>query len=899
MSKYLAYISIILIFLSTKVYSQYIPLEEQKAKLIWQLQKYMAWENDQYIDQILVGTYKCPPEMLQALERYKPSRFATGVDYKILNFQSLEDLRYVHIFYLPSDYNYMAKDFFRFYDSYPTVIITDEWYDKEQLMINLFVEASGQQVNFEYNQENIINHGISLMPGFEDLGGIDLNAKKLLRQLRKELSKVEEQLRQKEQELNAKLEEVERQKKRIAEQNRYIRQQEQIIAQRQQEIAQQKAHLQQLFKELNTYQQQLDRQVELLRQKEAAITKTQKELAEYKKRISEQQRRYQEQQRLLEEQQKKMKQVEAEVRKKQKQLQKLNFTITLQRLVIVSFFVLLIIIGVLSYFIYRSYKIQKHQNILLQEQKAKIEAQAEQLEKLSIVASETSNAVAIVNPDGTFEWVNDGFIKLYGYSTEELQKEYGNYITSFNPLLKEPIERALRQKESVITESMIITKDGRTLWLQSNITPIFHNGDLNKIIIIDSDITKIKEAEEEIRRKNEQIMKQARELEQKNFELAKLSIVAERTDNGVIIADYTGEIEWVNPGFERMMDMSFEEFKKHFGTNIIFADLDNKTLAQIEEALKKHQSAEYMFKVETPKGKLLWLRSTLTPMFDDQGTLLKLFSINADITEIKLAQEKIEKQNRDIRKSIQYAKRIQQAALPPKDYIDSLLPENFILYLPRDIVSGDFYWITKIRNKIMFTAADCTGHGVPGAFMSMLGIAFLNEIVGKLDYDQLEPNIILNILREYVIRFLKQEQKQGGSKDGMDMAFCIIDTSTRELHFAGANNPLWIARNGELIEIKGDDMPIGIYYNAKDSFTNYVLPYESGDVIYLFSDGYPDQFGGPRGKKFMTKRFRQVIREISDLPLDMQKEVLYKTYVEWKGNNRQLDDILVMGVKVL
>ncbi len=522
MNKYLAYISLVLVFLSTKVYSQYIPIEEQKAKLIWELQKYMTWENDQYIDQILVGTYKCPPDMLQALERFKPSRFATGVDYKIINFQSLDELKYVHIFYLPSDYNYLAKDIFRYYESMPTVIITDEWYDKEHLMINLFVEASGQQVNFEYNQENIINHGISLMPGFENLGGIDLNAKKLLNQVKKELAQTEQQLKQKEQELNDKLKEVERQKQRIAEQNKYIRQQEQIIAQRQQEIAQQKARLQELFSQLRAYQDQLDKQVQILQQKETEINKTQKELTNFRNRIKQTQQKYHQQEQLLAHQQAKMKQVEAEVRKKQKELQKLNFTITLQRLVIGVFLVMLVIIGLLSYFIYRSYKVQKHQNKLLQEQKEKIQAQAEQLEKLSIVASETSNAVAIINPNGTFEWVNDGFIKLYGYTHEEIEQEFGNLLTSFNPLLKDALQQALANKNSVTTESMLLTKDGRSVWLQSNITPIFHEGELYKVILIDSDITEIKEAEEEIRRKNEQIMKQAKELEQKNFELAKL-----------------------------------------------------------------------------------------------------------------------------------------------------------------------------------------------------------------------------------------------------------------------------------------------------------------------------------------------------------------------------------------
>ena len=898
MGKWLIYISLLFVFLTSKLYSQYIPIEEQKARLIWEMQKYMVWENDQFIDQIIIGTYNCPSEMLQALERFKPSRFATGIDYKIVNCETLDDLKYFHIFYLPSEYNFLAKDIFDFFDSYSTIIITDEWYNKERLMINIFVESSGQQVNFEYNQENIINHGVSLMPGFEDLGGIDLNAKKLLTQLRKELLKVELELKEKEKELNQKLLEVEKQKRLISEQNKYIRQQEMIISQRQQEIAQQKAHLQQLFTQLRAYQDRFNQQVEMLKKKEEEIKRTQQELTSYRQKIQRTQQKLKQQQVQLQEQQQKMKQIAREVEKKQRQLQKLNFTITMQRFIIASFFLALIIIAVLAYFIYRSYKVQKQQNKLLQEQKAKIEAQAEQLEKLSIVASETINAVAIIRANGNFEWVNEGFVKLYGYTLSELKSVYEGFVTSFNPLLKEPIKLALEQKDSISKENMFVTKDGRTIWLQSNITPIYHDNKLYRIIIVDTDISKLKEAEEKILEQNRQIRKQAKELEQKNLELAKLSIVAEKTDNGVIIADSSGEIEWVNPGFERMMGMSFKEFKRTFGTNIIFADLDEQTLTLIENAIKEHQSAEFIFKMQTPQGKLLWLRSTLTPMFDDEGFLLKLFSINADITEIKLAQEKIEKQNRDIRRSIQYAQRIQQAALPQSDFIQSILPEHFILFLPRDIVSGDFYWLTQIKDKILFAAADCTGHGVPGAFMSMLGIAFLNEIVGKLEYEQLQPNLILNILREYVIRFLKQEYKTGTSKDGMDIAFCMIDTRKRELHFAGANNPLWIVRNREFIEIPGDDMPIGIYYNAKESFTNNVITYYKGDLLYLFSDGYADQFGGPRGKKFMIKRFRMLIKEISDLPLKTQNKILYQAHLDWKGNRRQLDDILVMGVKV-
>ncbi len=902
MRKLLVYI---LILVATGAFAQYIPIEEQKAELIWNIQKYLVWENDQSLDRIVLGTYQCPKPMLDALIKTKPSKFRTGIDYYVINYNSIDEIRErcinCQMFYIPSIHNDKVREIMSILDPYSTLVITDEWYDRQRLMINIFVESSGQKVNFEYNLQNMMNHGISIFnqKKFDkDLGGIDLNAKALLERTSEKLKQVRQELQQREQELQQKLKEVELQKKKIEEQNKYIKEQEQIIAQRQAEIAQQKEKLQKLYAELMKYQSQLQQQIKALKQKEQEIEYSKRQLIQYRQKIQEQQKKYYEQAKLLEKQRERMKQIEKEVEAKQKQLKKLNWQLNVQRLVIFVFFVLLVIIGILLYFIFKSYRIQRQQNILLQQQKAQIEEQARELEKLSIVASETSNAVAILRIDGTFEWINAGFTKLYGYSMQMLNNLFDGRIEEFNPLLKSALHHCISKKTSINYESSIKTRDGRIIWVQSTLTPILDNGKVSKIILIDTDITRIKEAEEEIRRKNEQIMRQAQELERKNFELAKLSIVAEHTDNGVLIADRTGVIEWMNAGFERMLGMSFEEFKQYFGDNIIFTDLEPEVLEQIERSLRNKESAEFTVKITTPKGKLLWLRSTLTPMYDEEGNLLKIFSINADITEIKLAQEKIERQNRDITKSIQYARRIQQAALPHPDMLNSILPEHFIIYLPRDIVSGDFYWVSKIKDKLLFAAADCTGHGVPGAFMSMLGIAFLNEIVAKLSYEDLKPNVVLNILREYVIRFLKQEDNPRATKDGMDMVLCMLDTRTDELHFAGANNPLWIVRDGKLMEIKGDDMPIGIYYHVKESFTEHVIKIESGDMLYMFTDGYADQFGGPKGKKFMIRRFRKLILEIASLPLDVQKEILLQRHYEWKGNLKQLDDILVMGVKL-
>ncbi|TVR72593.1 MAG: hypothetical protein EA408_06545 [Marinilabiliales bacterium] len=265
--------------------------------------------------------------------------------------------------------------------------------------------------------------------------------------------------------------------------------------------------------------------------------------------------------------------------------------------------------------------------------------------------------------------------------------------------------------------------------------------------------------------------------------------------------------------------------------------------------------------------------------------------------EIEEQHDMIAEQNKNITDSIEYARRIQTAILPPGDYVKELLPQRFILFLPRDIVSGDFYWLTKLKNRIISVAADCTGHGVPGGFMSMLGIAFLNEVVNKSP-DDVTAAEILNQLREQVIASLHQTGKTGEAQDGMDISLFILDMENRNLEFAGANNPLLIIRNNELIEIKGDKMPIGIHDRANQPFTNHVVKLEDGDVIYTFSDGYQDQFGGPKGKKYMIKRLKQLLLDIHQKPMSEQVEILLMELEEWQGSFERVDDIIVMGVRV-
>lgn len=258
--------------------------------------------------------------------------------------------------------------------------------------------------------------------------------------------------------------------------------------------------------------------------------------------------------------------------------------------------------------------------------------------------------------------------------------------------------------------------------------------------------------------------------------------------------------------------------------------------------------------------------------------------------------ELITEQKKEITDSIQYASRIQKAVLPPEDVISNYFSDYFILYRPRDIVSGDFYFVAPHGSKLIVAAADCTGHGVPGAFMSMLGMALLQETIGKID--QLRADTVLNELRQLVVHSLHQSQGTYTTRDGMDMALYILDRQTNQLSFAGANNPLIVVRNGEVIELKADKMPIGVYEKMDQPFTEKTLNVVTGDMLYTYSDGYQDQFGGPEGKKFMSKRFKELLQSVSHLPCNEQYKVIEQAFSEWKGEGPQIDDVLVVGVRI-
>lgn len=269
--------------------------------------------------------------------------------------------------------------------------------------------------------------------------------------------------------------------------------------------------------------------------------------------------------------------------------------------------------------------------------------------------------------------------------------------------------------------------------------------------------------------------------------------------------------------------------------------------------------------------------------------------------EIEKQRDLANVQNKKITDSIMYAQRIQSAVLPPISTIEKALPEHMILFRPRDIVSGDFYWMTEKENFVLIAVVDCTGHGVPGAFMSMLGTAFLNDIINKTTFNRhirsLNAADILNQLKNLVINSLHQSGKPVESKDGMDIALIIIDLEGKQLQFAGAHNPVYIIRSHNLIQLAGDPMPIGVYKASKESFTNQNFELEEDDLVYLFTDGYYDQLGGPKGLKMLSATFRNYLLEICDHSMVTQKQELEDFFDSWRNNRDQMDDVTVIGFK--
>ncbi len=266
--------------------------------------------------------------------------------------------------------------------------------------------------------------------------------------------------------------------------------------------------------------------------------------------------------------------------------------------------------------------------------------------------------------------------------------------------------------------------------------------------------------------------------------------------------------------------------------------------------------------------------------------------------EIQQQKAIIEEKNKDILSSIHYAKRIQRALLASDSLLDKNLAEYFVLYRPKDIVSGDFYWAHETGDgRFLLLAGDCTGHGVPGAFMSLLNISILHELTTGRNITR--PDLVLNAQREAIIMALNPDGAEEHARDGMDAVLCSFDMNKLQLSFACANNPLWLLREGNIVDHKGDKQPIGAHEGHEKPFTLRHLQLLRGDTVYLLTDGFADQFGGPAGKKFKYRQLQEKIVAMGNLPMPQQKVTLEKLFDDWKGDLEQVDDVLVIGIRIV
>ncbi|EAY30327.1 PAS domain S-box protein [Microscilla marina] len=395
--------------------------------------------------------------------------------------------------------------------------------------------------------------------------------------------------------------------------------------------------------------------------------------------------------------------------------------------------------------------------------------------------------------------------------------------------------------------------------------------------------------------------------------LERLSLVAAKTSNAVFILDKDLKLEWMNDGYTRMTGYTYDDLQgKRLPEVLALCEGDLKNYDEFGDSLSSSQSVSKELEIKNRQGEVLWVLMNLTPTYDYALNLTNYVAIIINITKRKEAEKmlldannELKDKNHHITESINYAQRIQAAMLPNLNTVKQELPNLFVLFKPRDIVSGDFYWFAAPhqydesgnsipKHKLMIAAVDCTGHGVPGAFMSMIGHSLLDEIVNVRGTTK--PDHILRDLHDGVRYALRQQDSH--NRDGMDMTLVVVCKKKHVIEFAGAKNPLLYIQDNQLYQLKGDKLAIGgEQLEVERKYARHVIDISKPTTFYLYSDGYQDQFGGPEGKKFMRRNLRELLLRIHQKPMPEQRQILDDTIEKWReqANEKQVDDIMVIG----
>jgi PAS domain S-box-containing protein len=376
-----------------------------------------------------------------------------------------------------------------------------------------------------------------------------------------------------------------------------------------------------------------------------------------------------------------------------------------------------------------------------------------------------------------------------------------------------------------------------------------------------------------------------------------MQALSENSTDIIMRIDIFSRCTYVNPVIEKYTGLSFTEF---LNKPINSINLEESVVAffksTLEDVARTRSKSKYelVFPVFL-RNKIMDVSAI--PEFYDNGEVESVLFVCHDITEARKREELIVKKNKSINDSINYAYYIQSSLMPTEKDLQNCWPNSFMFYKPRDIVSGDYPWLYHDNDCIYIGAIDCTGHGVPGALMSIIGIFLQNEIIHNINTDT--AGEILDKLHTNLVRILRQEDEKSMINDGMDVSFCKIDIKNKTINYAGAHRPLYFIRNGELTEIRGDRFPVGSnQYSNRKKFTSHTLTIKKGDAIFLTTDGFSDQYGGPSGKeKFMSGNVNILLKQNASSSIFQIGKVFRNTFEDWKGKNEQTDDVLVIGLK--
>lgn len=454
-------------------------------------------------------------------------------------------------------------------------------------------------------------------------------------------------------------------------------------------------------------------------------------------------------------------------------------------------------------------------------------------------------------------------------------------------------------------ETILLNAANKKMHLLKTAVPVKIKG---KQFILESfvDFSSQKIREEKLEHQKEELETQRNELEkqrriaiEKTEELRikenRLQAIIETSLSGIALTNIKGDFTFANTVFPKLFGYTKEEFLKMSIFQIVpLKDLQEVNVSYTKLILGETKYNEEIRLYQKKDKSKFWGHITISAIQNNKRKPENFVCMLTDINRLKRSEIEIAAKNKHINDGIIYAKRIQSALFPTKDFVRQLFPEHFIIYKPKEIVSGDFFWVKQINEFTIIAVADCTGHGVPGAFMSLLFISMLNKIVAEKDITR--AGQILDALREQLKSALTQGGQENTIQDGMDIAICVFDSKNKLIQFAGAYNPLYFFRDGKLHEIKGDPMPIGLWRKDK-SFNTQEFSVQKDDIFYMFTDGFYDQTGGTHNKKFMKGKFRELIRKIHKQPLKVQNNILEKTFDNWKKDNQQVDDVLLIGFK--